>query len=178
MHICHRFQPRLIFKQARQKTNGWFKRRTPLIAFVFGVFLLFAASNTALAIKCNIRGTVGINFGTYDVFNATPTDSTGSITYRCRQVNGDPVLITLSRGSATSYNPRQMQSGAYVQQYNLYLDAAHSNIWGDGTEGTTYYQTIPPKNSNVTVTIYGRIPPGQDIPAGNYLDTIVATVQW
>ncbi|MBN1959614.1 MAG: spore coat protein U domain-containing protein [Deltaproteobacteria bacterium] len=141
------------------------------------LFLLFAPTN-AHAIYCFITQSTGINFGAYDVFNSTPTDSTGSFSYFCFFVGGASVRLSLSRGGAASYTPRRMQNGGFTLQYNLYLDASRTIIWGDGSGGSSYFQTVPPNFRTETVTIYGRIPPGQDIPAGNYHDTIVATLQW
>ncbi len=63
--------------------------------------------------------------------------------------------------------------------YNLYLDAARTTIWGDGTGGTQVYSNAnPPNNTNVTVTIYGRIPASQDVSAGSYTNTVTATINF
>ena len=63
--------------------------------------------------------------------------------------------------------------------YNLYLDASRTTIWGDGTGGTqAYSDPSAKKNQSVTVTIYGRIPAGQDVSAVSYSNTITATINF
>ena len=140
---------------------------------------LLRCPSPALAIGiCSFNSTVGVSFGAYNVFNTSPTDATGSITYTCITLGGG-VTIDLSRGSASSYVPRQMQKGTEALAYNLYLDASHSLIWGDGTGGTSHYGPVsPPLISPVTVTVYGRIPARQNVSAGAYTDTIIATINF
>jgi spore coat protein U-like protein len=126
---------------------------------------------------CVFNSTVGVSFGAYNVFNTTPTDSTGSITYTCSSVF--TITIHLSRGSAPSYFPRQMRKGAESLPYNLYRDAARTSVWGDGTGGTSRYGPVfPPFDRPVTVTVYGRIPARQNVSAGSYTDTITATINF
>ncbi len=142
------------------------------IAFLGGLSSAYAAAS------CSWRTVVGVNFGTYDVFTATPNDSTGTLTYRCTGSAG-AVSIDLSRGSAPSFSPRYMLNGAQQLNYNLYLDSAHTSIWGDGTSGTVHYTINNPANGqNVSVTVYGRAPASQDIGTGAYADTIVATINF
>ncbi len=63
--------------------------------------------------------------------------------------------------------------------YNLYRNAGRTNIWGDGTGGTSVYtRANPPNDSNVNLTIYGRIPAQQDVSAGNYSDTVSAVINF
>jgi len=140
--------------------------------------LLIAPRSAAALGSCSFGSTVGVNFGASDVFNTIPTDSTGSLTYTCISVLGT-ITIDLSRGSAPSYFPRQMRKGAETMSYNLYLDAARISVWGDGTGGTSHYGPVtPPLASPVTVTIYGRIPAGQNVSVGSYTDTITATINF
>jgi spore coat protein U-like protein len=63
-------------------------------------------------------------------------------------------------------------------QYNLYLDAARTAIWGDGTGGTQSYTTASPPSGTQVVTIYGRIVAGQDVAAGGFADTVTAIVNF
>ena len=81
-------------------------------------------------------------------------------------------------GAAPTYNPRTMLSGANTLNYNLYFNAARTNIWGDGTAGTVVWARNVNRNTNYNRTVFGRIPAGQDAAAGAYTDTIVATILW
>jgi spore coat protein U-like protein len=125
---------------------------------------------------CTI-GTTSVSFGAYDVFNAAPGDSTGTVVFDCDR--RDPITIALDRGGAPSFNPRRMLKLSEPLNYNLYLDAARTTIWGDGSGGTQVYSNSrPPRNQNVTVTIFGRIPARQDISSGSYTNTITATINF
>ncbi|MBK1986617.1 spore coat protein U domain-containing protein [Sphaerospermopsis aphanizomenoides BCCUSP55] len=117
-----------------------------------------------------------MDFGAYDVFNNISTTSTGSINYDCSSASPPPTSITidLSQGNAASYNPRQLRSINDSLNYNLYLDAAGQNIWGDGTSNQHYTSS----NLTGTVTIYGIIPARQNVKVGNYTDSITTTINF
>lgn len=132
----------------------------------------------ALGMTCSIESITSLAFGSYDVFNGTPTDTGGSLSYRCDSVvGGDSIVIQLSQGSSGSYAPRTMKDGLFVLEYNVYLDAAHSSVWGDGTGGTSQLGPVQPANGASTpVDVYGRIEPGQNARPGTYADTLVVTL--
>jgi spore coat protein U-like protein len=146
-----------------------------LLALVLLGGLLHASE--ASAQSCTISAT-SVNFGNYNVFNGTALDSTGTVTYRCNAAAAN-ISIGLTKGASSTYNPRLMSKGAEVLGYNLYRDAARSTIWGDGTSGTaTYFRANPPNNSNVNLTVYGRVPAGQDVSAGSFSDTVTAVINF
>ena len=131
------------------------------------------------AVNCSIT-TVGVAFGSYNVYSATTLTSTGSVRFVCSGVGGGgrTVTVRLSRGSAGSYSPRKMFRSAEALTYNLYLNAGGTQIFGDGTGGSVQLSTTIFSNQAVTTTIFGRIPPGQDVSVGNYTDTIIATINF
>ncbi len=138
------------------------------------VVAMLAAS--ALEAQCTIAVTAGVAFGSYDVFTSTPTDTAGEVQATCtsRYTN---VTISMGKGGALTFQPRQMASGAERLDYNLYLDASRTQIWGDGTGGTVVYGPVAiNRNQTRVVPVYGRIPATQDAAAGLYSDTVVATV--
>jgi spore coat protein U-like protein len=142
-----------------------------LLATLTAVFPSFAAPSST---SCSIQAS-SVAFGAYNVFNSSPTDSTGTITYNCgASINGN-ITIELSKGQASAY-PRQMANGSERLNYNLFRDASRLLIWG--TASDSYSLGNPPKNQDVTVTIYGRIPALQDVKAGSYSDTISATINF
>jgi spore coat protein U-like protein len=145
------------------------------------VALLFASRLMAAPPNCQWRATAPVDFGGYDVFSPTPDDAVGSVTLRCSGGPDDStVTIDLSAGGSGSYTPRKMtRAGVETLDYNLFLDPARTQIWGNATGGTLHYgPAMLPKNTNVQVNIYGRIPTRQDKSAGNYTDTITATVNF
>jgi len=152
-------------------------RRWPWYFFAGLAGALFTAPAAAINL-CTIS-TVGVNFGNYNVFSAGALTANGTVTYRCLGVGGTSITIDLSLGSAPSFNPRTMLRSGEALSYNLYLDPAATQIWGNGTGGSQRYGPLVPQNNQTTdVTIFGRIPPGQDVTIGTYTDTIVATINF
>jgi len=149
-------------------------RRRRLVTATVGLGAMLLCSRVEAA-NCAIA-TTAVSFGVYDVFSVTANDSTGTVTIRCTG-NAANVTVTLSKGASTTFNPRILTSGSNTLTYNLLTTAARSTIWGDNTGGTVLYtNAAPPNNTNVVVTIYGRITAGQDVSAGSYSDSITATV--
>ena len=146
-------------------------------SFVAAIWLLGATSAWAQSPSCTISVT-SVAFGNYNVFTTSADDSTGTVTYRCNSTAAN-ISISLSDGSSTTYTPRTLRKGSEILQYNLYRNAARTTIWGNGTGGTSVYtDTNPPNNTNVSVTIYGRIPAQQDVSAGSYSDTVSAVINF
>jgi spore coat protein U-like protein len=145
------------------------------IALCVVVGALFASD--ASAQSCTISST-SVNFGNYNVFDGSALDSTGSITYRCNS-RASNITVALTRGGSSTFNPRRMFKGAEVLTYNLFQNAARTSVWGDGTSGTAVYSRAnPPNNSNVNLTVYGRVPAGQDVSAGTFSDTVTAIINF
>jgi spore coat protein U-like protein len=159
--------------------------RCPIL--VVALAALFAAGPALGGATCSVTAT-GVSFGTYDISLATPTDSTGDITVTCSYVApGAAITInyqaSLSTGISGTYSPRQMASGPQRLNYNLFQDAAHSSIWGNGLSGTgtvTGELKVGPGVGNGTRTallpLYGRVPAAQTVNTGAYSDTIVVTL--
>lgn len=137
----------------------------------------FGVSEASAAPTCTISAT-SVNFGTYNVFTGSATDSTGTITINCNN-SAHNVVVTLSKGSSSTFSPRTMVNGSETLSYNLYRDAARTSIWGDGTGGTsTYTDNNPANGADTVVTVYGRVPAGQDVSAGSYSDTVSAVINF
>ena len=145
--------------------------KIPSIRIAVLASILTALIPSGWAAECQVS-TSGLNFGNYDVFSTLNDDSTGTITVNC--TNGTPYAISLSSGSG-SFTSRTMTSGAKILAYNLFLDATHLTIWGDGSAGTgTLHGTG--NGNNTTSTVYGRIPAGQNASVGTYSDIVTVTV--
>jgi spore coat protein U-like protein len=65
-------------------------------------------------------------------------------------------------------------SGAYLS-YELYTDASRSVPW---VNLTTVPYTSLTKNNTQTLTVYGRIPAGQNVPAQSYSDSVTITASF
>ena len=138
------------------------------------------------AVSCQVSAT-GPAFGVYNPLSASAALANGIVTATCTLLSGSTTTVSLtssySTGASGSYSNRTLLSGSSVLNYNLYYDAAYTQIRGDGTDGSqTGGATMTLTRSNPTQeassTIYGRIPAGQDVAAGTYLDTIVVTVNY
>jgi spore coat protein U-like protein len=144
-------------------------------AAVVTMWLLSASEAAAQA--CTILVT-SVAFGSYNVFNTSALDSSGSITYNCNN-KANNISISLGKGSSSTFSPRRMTQGGEALSYNLYMDASRTTIWGDGTSGTSVYtRNNPPNNTNVTLPIYGRVTAAQDVSGGTYSDTVLATINF
>ena len=151
------------------------------------VVLFFEAGAALGGTSCSVAAT-GVSFGAYDISLATPNDSTGDVTVTCIYVppggaTGVNIQASLSPGVSGSYSPRQMALGPGRLNYNLFLDAARTSIWGNGLSGTgiaTASFTVGPGVGNGTRSaqfpVYGRVPAQQVVGMGAYSDTIVVTV--
>ena len=144
---------------------------TRLIRIAAATFLLLLCVTARAEADCAIN-TTSVAFGTYDVFSATPRDANGTVQINCTP--RENIQVTLSRGSSSVFNPRTLRSGTNILNYNLFRDAARTQIWGDGTAGT--FLATGNNVRNTTLTVFGRVPASQDATIGNYTDTIVATV--
>lgn len=140
---------------------------------VAGVALILSAAATPARAQCSIWSVTDVTFGTYDVFAPAPLDSVGRVIVRCSTPHW--VRIELSRGLAPTFNPRTMGDGAARLNYNLYLDAARSVVWGDGTGGTDVFRD---HGRSPSAFIYGRVPPLQDAAIGAYSDQITLVIQF
>lgn len=144
---------------------------------------LGAAPAQAACSTCSCSVTVTtLSFGTYDAAAASPRDSTGGVTLQCSSPStiSSTFDITLSTGGSGSYTTRQMAKGADRLNYNVYADAARTQLWGNGSNGTFLMRATVSGTTFFTAnaTAYGRIPTGQWNPAGTYSDTLVVTVTY
>ena len=136
----------------------------------------------ALGVTC-ITSSTGLAFGIYNPVQSTPTDSTGQVSVQCSGLLGLLVSysISLSAGGSGSASARRMSGSGGSLGYNVYTDAAHSALWGDGSGGTStvadgYLLSIGTVTRNYTA--YGRIPARQVVRAGAYADGITITVSY
>lgn len=151
--------------------------RACLLALVITAVLAWPSATRAGT--CTVSSVSPVAFGSYDVFDPAPVDSTGSITIDCTDIVAEDVVrVDLDAGASGTFAARTLVSGALTMIYGLYLDAAHTLVWGDGTGGSSTYGPVHPAEGPTTLTIYGRIPGNQDVGGGVYADTITVTLQF
>jgi len=128
--------------------------------------------------NCTIS-TAALAFGAYDpvVANAsTNLDGIGTVTVACTK--GASATIGLGLGSNASGSTRRMTDGSSnFLTYEMYQDSGRTTIWGNAGAGLLSPVAAPSKAAR-NFTVYGRVTSNQDVPAGNYNDTVVATVNF
>ena len=117
-------------------------------------------------------------FGAYDTVSGTAVDGAATVTVACTK--GGSATITLDQGAnsgsgSTDASPnRRMKTGSNFLSYGLFSDSTRSTVWGN-TTGTGVGYTAA-SSAATGITVYGRIIASQDVPAGSYSDTVVATI--
>ena len=140
--------------------------------------LLALVPEDASAIRCRIS--VGpINFGTYMPLTTSHVDVIGQFEVRCQAQPGT-FAVVLGPGVSGDQTSRTLVSPIGESLfYNLYRDAARTQIWGDGTPPTftvTGERTSGGRPTFYNYPVYGRIFANQAPNAGQYSDGVVATV--
>jgi spore coat protein U-like protein len=157
----------------------------PIALGALAALLLLAAlpgAARAQGVTCTVSATP-LAFGLYLPVNATPDDSTGSISVNCTTeafIQFVAYSITLSGGGSGNPAARRMLSGAGQLGYQLYRDSARTAVWGttsaqDVTGSSLLGRTFP---FSVTHTVYGRIPARQSVASGAYTDVIQVIVTY
>jgi len=167
-------------------------KRIVLTALLLGSAGLWSAPASALNLlgDCEVSATATAGFGVYDTLSDSNNDSAGgSVTFTCYSLAsllGGTISFTikLNNGLWGVFPQRVMSSGGNKLNYNLYTSSARTTIWGDGTSGTGvksgsfYYPALIGLGVKREEThyFYGRIPANQNVPAGEYRDTVGVTV--
>ena len=124
--------------------------------------------------SCTIE-TRPLSFGNFDPQANADVDAVAQVIYTCDN-RAKKIRIDMSSGTSNSFD-RSMSNGGYNLAYNIYLDATHRTVWGDGVLGTdVYYENNPPNGTPVVVLAYGRIPARQDPAPGQYTDVLTVRV--
>ena len=148
-----------------------------LVATAFLALALLVPED-ARAIRCRISVTP-LSFGIYTPLTPTHLDVIGQLTVRCQAQPGS-FSVSLGPGNSGDAAARTLSAGGLdVLNYNLYRDAARTQIWGDGTPPTFVVTGVRPRRGRPTFynySIYGRVFANQGPNPGIYSDDLVATV--
>ncbi len=131
-----------------------------------------------IAAACNVIGP-NLSFGPYNPLSAFGATTSGTISVDCNLSPPPTVRVQIGRSAISGgFQPRRMRhtTGTDTLAYNLYTDAGGTSIWGDGTAGTTTLSDKVQKNKPWLPTVYGIMPPGQDVSVGSYTDTITISI--
>ncbi len=147
---------------------------------------LFAASITAsMDVSATVTGNcrvsvTNLSFGDYDPLGAhtlSSLDASATLDLLCTKDLA--VVVSLDQGQhpASTRSVRQLEMGTNHLDYQLYRDPARQAIWAEGEFGERVAGTGL-VSSPVAVTVFGRIPGGQVVPAGAYTDVVTARVDF
>lgn len=159
-----------------------------LLARAIGIFILWGASfvwdmqQPVHAQWCSVSSG-SLNFGTVDLSSGLPVNTTSTFNVFCIGTPGQTVRICPNYnsgigGASTGGDPRQMLSGINQLNYNIYKNAAYTQVWGSHVWG--WAPTPPTINlplsggwwlgfGSTTFAIRGRIAGGQSsTPSGLY----------
>ena len=155
-----------------------------LAAAAFGPTASAATATANLGVSATVTNnctisTAAVAFGSYDpvVAHASANlDGSGTVTVACTK--GAVATVGLGLGSNASASVRRLKdAGTNYITYELYQDSGRSTVWGNAGAGLLSPGAAPSKVAR-NFTVYGRVPANQDVPAGTYNDTVVATVNF
>lgn len=132
---------------------------------------------TATVLKACLVTANSLAFGTYDPTAATPLDGSTTLSVFCTVGSSFTVGLNAGTASGATVTTRRMTNGANTLGYALYQEAIRTNNWGN-TPGTDTPAAITALVLPSTLTVYGRIPANQNVPAASYTDTITVTVNY
>ncbi len=129
--------------------------------------------------QCNVSAN-DLAFGDVDPLGSN-VDQTTTITVKCTK--NSPYTVGLNAGTTTGATiaARLMANGADTMSYNLYKEAARSNIWGNSAASPSWVSgTGAGMGTAQVLTVYGRVPSGQtNLAVGGYTEpTITVTVTY
>jgi spore coat protein U-like protein len=164
------------------------------LAWPWLLLAIASAAARAGAPTCTMS-TNGLAFGNYDPTSGTALTANGSIGFTCTYTGtGFTATLSISTGNSGSYTNRTLNFGTQSLNYNIYVNAADTEIFGGGTgngvNGTYYYYLCyaggtvfcaggsGQSGTQYIAPMYGLLPAQQDVSAGLYTDTIIATITY
>ncbi|MCF7222654.1 Csu type fimbrial protein [Marilutibacter chinensis] len=135
----------------------------------------FTASAT-VPDSCTIDSATVLDFGTVAGPVDGDIDQTSTITMTCTART--PWDVALDNGQNASGLVRRMRLGATADhvEYELYRDAARTQRWG-ATPGADTVQGTG-TGAVQSLSVHGRVPAVQSVPAGDYADVVTVTVTY
>ncbi|HET7773259.1 MAG TPA: spore coat protein U domain-containing protein [Burkholderiaceae bacterium] len=162
--------------------------RTPALtraapARLLCLLALCASAGGAQAASCSVSFPATINLGVYNTVNALqPAPWTFTVTCTRTVGGGQSETVSLrsffSVGSGTFAN-RTLRGSPVPDtlNYNLFADAAYTQVRGDGSGGTfvggpvTLTLTAANPTQQASGQVYARVPGGQNVAPGTYSTT-------
>lgn len=168
---------------------GLKKMRNARFMFAFAGCLVLAATLNAatesvpLTVSAEVVSncviaTSNLAFGQYDPLaqNATQElSASANVSMLCTRATS--AAVTLDSGRNFVGASRTLAGSSQHVSYQLFRDAGRTQEWGGGVSGGIQF-TSEGIHKPQQVTLYGRIPPGQEVISGMYTDVVTATVDF
>ena len=133
--------------------------------------------SATVAAACTVSASP-MNFGSFSSLTSV-VDTTTSVTVNCVSGTIWTAGINLGTGAGASLASRKLTSGANILNYNIFRDAARTEVMGDFPAGGGNALGGTGTGFNDVQTLYGRIPTNATTPpVGTYTDLITVTVQF
>ena len=118
---------------------------------------------------CTLTGGT-LDFGNYVSGQTANLDATGRIGFaNCSGL----LTFELDGGQSGNVNGRAMRASGNSLTYQIYRNSVRNAVWGQG-QSAMQLQLLQPQSGEVGV--YGRIPGGQVVPGGAYVDIVNITL--
>ena len=144
--------------------------------------VLSSAAATAGNAVCTVS-TSGVAFGSFNPLPGLSADTAGTIAVTCTGTVSDTASYTITITSGMGAFPaRKMLAGGGSLTYNLYKDSGCTQVWGDGSNGTSVVSgsvTLTSSSMTTNYVVYSRIAGGQRTAKANvYFDSLLVTVTY
>jgi spore coat protein U-like protein len=147
--------------------------RTLIVRLVL-VLAVFSIGASAYAQCSWVVNPTTMDFGTYSVFGGATNATTATGSIRC--TGNLVVTVSSTTGGSGTYAQRRMNG---VVNYQVYIDAGRTMVWGNATGGTSTYTFVNNGGPNTySGFAYGQVPGGQDLAPGLYTDTLNVTLSF
>jgi spore coat protein U-like protein len=156
-----------------------------IVLTAFLVLLAFAAAPHARAAgSCTAVSVNSVTLSGFDSIAGIAPTAVATVTYTCKTNGSNDVFFTLNAGNG-AFTQRYMQAtlggGTQHLNYQAYLDASHTQVFGDGTSGTCVKHVTNATNTgsfSIFLIDNASQDPYQDTEstASSYQDTL--TVTW
>ena len=163
--------------------------RTTQTIFSFAACLVLATSlhaasdSVPLTVSAEVVSncviaTSNLAFGQYDPLaqNASQQlDGSAEVTMLCTRSTSAALSLDSGRNSVGA--SRTLSGTGQHVSYQLFRDAGRTQEWGGGLAAGMQFVSEGIHKAQ-QVTLYGRIPPGQEVVSGMYTDVVTATVDF
>ncbi len=140
--------------------------------------MLALGAGRAHAQVCTAMAT-GVAFGSYDPTSPVPADSIGSVTVACSGMGAQAVSFRIML--AQPGVARRLAGAGQAAEYQLFLDAAHTQVWGDCTGRTscvTGSLVLGRSTVRHNYPVYARMPSHQLVRPGGLADMVMVVLSY